>query len=132
MKYPTLIFHQSKCKNKSDLVYNNGLTAGDVLDESIHPNESSTVDESSQDELSQDEPPSYSHSYIENRELYHSAMFLRGILSKIENNLPWPPDSNDLKYESIAEDHTKYIHRACSNCFQEHCINCFQIWVQTY
>ena len=102
LKYPTLIFHQSKCKNKSDLVYNDCLTAGNVLGESIHPNESSTVDESSQDELSQDEPPSYSH-YIENREMYHCAMFLRGISSKIEINLPWPPDSNDLKYENAAE-----------------------------
>ena len=112
-KFPSLIFHQSKCKNKSDFVYNDDLTAGSVLDTSIVADDmTSPVEESSQDEHSQDESQDEQSqdnnstpgpSHIENRELYHSAMFLRSILSKIDIDLPWPPDSTDLNYDNAAK-----------------------------
>ena len=107
LKYPSLIFHQSKCKSKSDLVYNDCLTAGDVIDASIVPDDitsqESSQDEQSQDEFLQDNKILSPLSYIQNRELYHSAMFLKSILSKIETDLTWPPDSNDLKFENAAQ-----------------------------
>lgn len=114
-KFPSLIFHPSKCKNKSDLVYNDDLTVGNVIDASIVADDlTSPVEESSQDELSQDEllqdeqSQDEQHktslpSHIQKRELYHSAMFLRNILSKINVDLPWPPDSNDLDYKNAAQ-----------------------------
>ena len=53
LKYLSLHFFLPKSKNKSMIVYCDNLTAGNVLDDSIHANDISTV-ESSQDE-SQDE-----------------------------------------------------------------------------
>ena len=71
-----LIFHPSKAKNKSDLVYADNITPGVVIESAVVPDDiclSSTMDDSSQDEGSHTNFSFKRSSYnlIENRELYY-------------------------------------------------------------
>ena len=101
-----LIFHPSKAKNKSDLVYADYITPGVVIESAVVPDDiSSTMDDSSQDEGPHTNNFSFKRScnLIENRELYYSAIYLNKLIMTVNTNISWPPDSNDLTYENACE-----------------------------
>ena len=101
-----LIFHPSKAKNKSDLVYADYITPGVVIESAVVPDDiSSTMDDSSQDEGPHTNNFSFKRScnLIENRELYYLAIYLNKLFMTVNTNISWPPDSNDLTYENACE-----------------------------
>ena len=102
LKYPLLIFHQSKLRNKGMLVYAESVTAGVVADETESHNilTSTTADEMSQDDEGA-APPNRNELFL--KDFFYTAMKIRNTLAEIKTNIPWPPDSHDLSLTNAAK-----------------------------
>lgn len=105
-KYPSLIFHRSIARNRSDLVYTDSITPGGVVESATVPDNISTMDESSQDEGSSAHDSSF-HGFsiptCHKKELYHSALYLRNLLLNVDTDISWPPDSENLTFKNAAD-----------------------------
>ena len=103
--YNNLIFHPSKSKNKSDLVYVDYIIPCTIIESAVISDDvSTTMDESSQDEGAHEEPyllRNLSHRTIENKALYYSAIYLKNLLLNVDTNISC--NSNNLTLKNALE-----------------------------
>jgi len=106
LKYKNLIFHRSMARNRSDLVYADSVTPGGIVESAPILDDISTMDESSQDETTSAHETSFEGFSIQsnyNKEIYHTARYLRNLLLNVDTKISWPPDSEDLKWENAVD-----------------------------
>ena len=106
-RYPQVVFHSSRTKNKGTLVYSDDIIPGDIADDIM---EIDHADDSSDENEIEDGNAAYESSCSigmratpDHCEIFHTAMEIRKMLRESKGVDGWPPDANDMTYDLAKE-----------------------------
>ena len=105
-KFPQLVFHTPKRRNKSEIVYAASIGQGDVAEHYLSNEDSQTSqsDIETEDEVWDEQPlKNYEHKAATLKEAYNVALTLRNILRSCTKPWydTWPPLASDITKESV-------------------------------